>query len=114
VRLTVGTWNIRDGGLDGGDDSRLTRQVAVMRSLDVDVWAVQEAKGWAADGRRILHDVARRLDMPGRYLVPSNHHGCDLALLIRERPGLWVVRERPDTAPPWWHALHHLELHVGG
>ena len=114
--LTVGTWNIKNGGIDdNGDETRLNRQVDVMGAHpDVDVWAIQEAKGWGANGRQILHGVAAVLEMPGRYLIPSNHHGCDLAFLVRERNGLWVKRERHDTATPWWHALAHIELHVEG
>ncbi|GAA4082810.1 endonuclease/exonuclease/phosphatase family protein [Actinomadura miaoliensis] len=110
-RLTVGTWNIKDGGLSPNGDDRLWRQVEVMDAHPhVDVWAIQEAQGWAANGRRLLHQVAASLEMPGRYLVPSNHHGCDLVVLVRERPGLWVVQEQHDTAHPWWHALAHLAL----
>jgi endonuclease/exonuclease/phosphatase family metal-dependent hydrolase len=115
VRLTVASWNLKDGGLDHGDDARLRRQLDVMAGRgDVDVWLLQEAKGWSARGNLLLHRAADRLQMPARFLIPSGHHGCDLAMLVRERPGLRVVQERHDRAAPWWHALGHLELEVDG
>jgi endonuclease/exonuclease/phosphatase family metal-dependent hydrolase len=115
VRLTVGSWNLKDGGLDDGDDARLQRQLDVMAGRgDVDLWLLQEAKGWSAKGNRLLHQAADWLQMPARFLIPSNHHHCDLAMLVRERPGLRVAQERHDRAAPWWHALGHLELEVDG
>jgi endonuclease/exonuclease/phosphatase family metal-dependent hydrolase len=110
VRLTVGTWNLKDGG-----GTRLRRQLDVLADRnEVDAWAFQEAKGWNAHGGRLLHQAADRLQMTARFLIPSNHHGCDLAMLVRERPGLRVVQERHDRATPWWHALGDLELDVEG
>jgi endonuclease/exonuclease/phosphatase family metal-dependent hydrolase len=46
------------------------------------------------------------------YAVPSNHHGCHLAMLIRDP--LELVEERHDRATPWWHALCHLLVTVHG
>lgn len=115
MRVTVGAWNLKDGGCDDGDDARRRRQLDLMASRDdVDLWALQEAKGWSTNGNRLLHQAADRLGMSARFLISSNHHDCDLAMLVRERPGLCVVAERHDNAAPWWHALGHLELNVAG
>jgi hypothetical protein len=117
VKLRVGTWNLREGGVEDGDDRRLLQQLDLLTGADVepvDAWLFQEAQHWDTDGHRLLHLAARRLGMSARVLIPSAHHGCHLAMLVREHPGLRVVRERHDRAAPWWHALGHLELDAEG
>jgi endonuclease/exonuclease/phosphatase family metal-dependent hydrolase len=113
MRLTVGTWNLHGG--DDWDEGRLRQQLRVMAQYpEVDVWALQEATRWAEQGHRLLHQAAYQLGMGARFLISSNHDGCDLAILVRERgPALRVVRERHDRAGCWWHALGHVQLVVG-
>jgi endonuclease/exonuclease/phosphatase family metal-dependent hydrolase len=113
VRLRVGSWNLHNGGLNDGDDTRLRQQVAVLAGQELDLVGLQEAK-WGPRTGRLLHDVAHQLGMSGRFWVPSNHHGCDLVMLVRERAGLRVVEERHDTSGSWWHALGNLRLVVAG
>ncbi|MDF5758411.1 endonuclease/exonuclease/phosphatase family protein [Spongiactinospora sp. TRM90649] len=118
MKLTVGTYNLDEGGLDGGDESRLLNQLDLLAPLGLDLLGIQEAKRWDAgpkdDNDRLLNLAAARLGMSYRALVHSNHHGCHLAVFVRERSGLRVVREHHDQAVPWWHALAAVELAVDG
>ncbi|MEV5570533.1 endonuclease/exonuclease/phosphatase family protein [Spirillospora sp. NPDC052269] len=114
--LRVTTWNLNNGGIDGGtDDSRLRgilEQIAAVGPHDVVF--LQECK-WRHDGSLRLHQVAEYLDMSGgRYLVAAPLYGCDLAILVRETSTLRVVRERHETgAGPWFHALARVEIKIG-
>lgn len=110
MRLTVGTYNLQNGG-DGG---RLGDQLDLLAVQEPDLLAIQEAKHWDRDGRKMLHWAADALGMTFRDLVTSNHHGCHLALFVRERDGLRVVQERHDPGPPFWHALGVVELQIPG
>jgi endonuclease/exonuclease/phosphatase family metal-dependent hydrolase len=115
TRLRIGTYNLRDGGYDddGRDDSRLRRQLQMMRRLDIDVWAVQEAKFW--DGRTgawsALFRAEEMLGMRG-FPVESNHDGCHLILFVR--PPIRVLSVHHDRRQPYWHALCHLRVRVSG
>ncbi|MEV4251657.1 endonuclease/exonuclease/phosphatase family protein [Spirillospora sp. NPDC049652] len=121
VTLRVSTWNLNNGGIDGGtdtgagDDSRLRGILAKLTATGPhDVVFLQECK-WGRWGSKRLHQVARHLDMPGgRYLVPALRYGCDLAVLVRESPKLRVVQERHETGVgPWFHALLRVEADLG-
>jgi endonuclease/exonuclease/phosphatase family metal-dependent hydrolase len=117
--LTIGTWNIMEGGLLPGaygltcaDVFRLERILDLLAArADVDIWTLQEVTGWAAKGQRILHHAAQRINATTRIIFPSNR-GCDQAILVRERPGLTVVADHHEDAPPWWHCLGRVELNL--
>ncbi|OLT34376.1 hypothetical protein BJF79_07345 [Actinomadura sp. CNU-125] len=115
VTLRGCTYNLRNGGLDGhfGDDTRLLLQVELLRSLHLDLIGLQEAK-WGEHGRSRLEDVADRLGMTWADLVPSNFHGCDIAVLVRETDRVKVTRTRHLTGPPFVHAHADVELTVAG
>lgn len=112
TQLVVGSYNLLGGGIDNGDDDRLRRQLGLLRSLDVDVAGVQEAKWWERDGNRLLHFAEQELGLRG-YLAPSSSDGCHLVLFIRESR-IRVVRERHRIGPPYWHGLARLEVRVEG
>lgn len=112
MRLTIVTYNLENGGCDDGDDARLWDQVNALAEHHPDVVAFQEAK-WP-DGHKLLDRVADQLGMTFRTLVRSNFHGCDIAVLVRERPGLRVGKERHLTGPPFSHCHADVELKVKG
>lgn len=113
VVLRVGTYNLQNGGLEGpfGDDARLLRQIDLLRGLELDVIGLQEAK-WGEHGRSRLEDVADRLGLGWADLVPSNFHGCDLAIMVRETDRVKVARTRHLTGPPFVHAHGDVELMI--
>lgn len=111
--LRIATWNLLTGGVDSGDDSRLHKQLDALHGVDADVVGIQEANTWADGGGRRLREVERVLGMRG-FLTKSNHHGCDLALLVRESAGIHVIAEEHDHGPPWWHALCHVRTEIDG
>lgn len=113
ARLRIGVKNTQDGGVDGADAGRLDRQLQIIADQRLDVIGFVEAKGWSADGNRILHRVENRLGLRG-FLVPSNHHDCGLALFIRPEAGIRVVRDLRDVGPPWWHGINELEVVIDG
>jgi hypothetical protein len=72
----------------------------------------RSAGGGTGDYFRVLHQAERLLGMRG-FLVESNHHGCHVALFIRES-AVRVTEQRHDRQPPWWHALARVVAEVGG
>ena len=84
--MRVATYNIRDGGVDGGSASRLDDVLSVLRGMDADVVALQEANGFGT-GRR-MQAVAAALGMRGALC--ETRSGFDLALFVR--PPLRIIR----------------------
>ncbi|QFG22864.1 endonuclease/exonuclease/phosphatase family protein [Actinomadura sp. WMMB 499] len=117
VTLRVGTYNLRDGGLDGAsaarNDARLKAQLTMLATLRLDLLGLQEAK-WGSHGHVRLEQVARWLGMTWKCLVRSNFHGCDIAVLVREGDGIAVTRERHLIGPPFTHAHADVELQIAG
>jgi len=103
-QLVFGTYNLGHGGFDDGRDDRLRHQLTVLAEVSADAWAFQECSGWRACGGRALFYAEQMLRMRG-FLVPSAHHGCDLAVFVRESAGLRVVAERHERDHPYWHAV---------
>jgi len=113
MEFTYGSYNLENGGIDDGDDTRLRRQLATLAEVGADGWAIQECKGWSADGFRALFLAEQVLDMRG-FLVPSSHHGCDLAVFIGETPSLLVTGVRHEQGTPYWHAVARVIVEVKG
>jgi endonuclease/exonuclease/phosphatase family metal-dependent hydrolase len=113
-QLTFGSYNLDNGGLDedGRRDTRFARQMEMLAEAKADVWAFQECKGWAKDGYGYLHFAERMLGMRG-FLAKSGHHGCDLAIFIRESTGITVSAQRHEEGPPYWHAVARVEVVIG-
>lgn len=110
--VRVGTWNLLNGGLDAGDDARLWQQMELLSGQDLDLLGTQEAN-WGTRNT-LLHETAHWLGMTARFRIRSNHHGCDLVIMVRERDGLRVLEERHDTGGTWWHALGNVRLILDG
>ena len=104
MTLTFATWNILSGGIDGGSDERLRRQMKLLAGLGPSVVALQECKDWDLGNFRTFHLAERLLGLHG-YLGRSSHHGCHLAVFIRESAGLRVIEQRHEHGDPWWHGV---------
>jgi endonuclease/exonuclease/phosphatase family metal-dependent hydrolase len=104
MKLTFATWNINGGGAGAGDGARLRHQMALVAALRPSAAAIQECKYWDRGNFRALHLAERLLGMRG-FLAPSAHHGCHLAVFIREEAGLRVVEQRHEHGDPWWHGV---------
>lgn len=104
MKLIFGTWNIK-GGIDAGDDARFRRQMALLAGLGLSAVAIQECKDWdERDESGPFREAERLLGMRG-FLAPSAHHGCHLAVFVREGAGLRVVEPRHEQGNEWWHAV---------
>ncbi len=55
TQLTAVTCNLRDGGIDAGNDMRLIRQLDLLAQLSPGLLALQECKWWERDGCFLLH-----------------------------------------------------------
>lgn len=104
--LRVGTYNL----LGADDPIRLRRQLAMLAGWELDVLALQECKWWDRDYRRALHRAGRELRMHF-YMANSNHHGCHIAIGVREP--LRVIEERHDVTPVWWTCLAYVVIDTG-
>lgn len=104
MKLTYATWNTLSGGIDAGDTVRLRRQMALLTSLSPTAVGLQECKDWDRENYRALHLAERLLGMRG-FLAQSAHHGCHLAIFIREDAGLRVTEQRHEHGDEWWHGV---------
>ncbi|MGV9386155.1 endonuclease/exonuclease/phosphatase family protein [Nonomuraea sp. NPDC003707] len=105
--LRVGSYNLLDGGIDHGDDSRLRRQLRILAEQHLHVVGLQEAKNW---GPQHLDMAAHALHMTP-YLAPSAHHGCHLVILIDDER-VTDVQERHESGFPYWHAVACLRTKI--
>ncbi|GAA3844024.1 hypothetical protein GCM10022226_78810 [Sphaerisporangium flaviroseum] len=112
-QMLIASWNLRDGGIDAGDTSRLERQLRLLADVRADVVLIQEAKHWLTDGARWLHLANCILGMSG-YIARAERHDCNLVVFIRPRCGLVPVRERHEVHAPFWHAQARVECRVAG
>jgi endonuclease/exonuclease/phosphatase family metal-dependent hydrolase len=102
------TWNILNGGVDGGNSSRLDRILSVITDLAPEVVVLQEAKGFDVDGCRRMHEVENALDMRG-FLGVGHTDQPVLVLIRRPHP---VVDCFIDSAS-FHHALVRLRVRLG-
>jgi endonuclease/exonuclease/phosphatase family metal-dependent hydrolase len=108
-QLISATWNLLEGGLDGGSDARLRRQMAVLEAAQPDVVALQEMTGWDRDGETLVHRAESLLGG-----MRGSAHGCHLGVFVREAAGLRVIRKRHEERLPYWHAVACVETEVEG
>lgn len=99
--LRVMTYNIRTGGRDGPDPSRLDRIVEVIAEQRPDLLALQELRDFRRDGR--MAAVAGALGM--RAYLAREWFGQPVAVLVRP-PGR-VLRAAPVRRP-----FHHAAQRV--
>lgn len=95
-RLRIGTYNLLDGG-----GERLIRQTDLLRSLELDILCLQEAKHWDRNGFERMFVTARALGMQPLF-APSASHGCHLITLYRW-PRLHCTAFTPDAAEGQFH-----------
>jgi endonuclease/exonuclease/phosphatase family metal-dependent hydrolase len=105
--FVFGSYNLLAGGFDDGRDDRLRHQLSLLAKVSADAWAFQECTGWRNAGCRALFAAEQILGLRG-FLVSSSHHGCDLAVFVRESSGIRVVAEQHEMGHPYWYAVAHL------
>ncbi len=108
--MRVLSWNILNGGADGGDTTRWRTQAELVGELAPDVLLVQEARGFDADGGRGLHAAEAQLGLRG-LLAPAPRTGQHTAVFCA--PHLQVSSFTPDTQH-FHHALALVTVAVPG
>jgi endonuclease/exonuclease/phosphatase family metal-dependent hydrolase len=83
MKLTVLTYNTLFGGRDGSDDHRAQAQIGLIDQLKPDVFLMQEAKGFDANGAALLYDWESSIGMRG-FLAIAPRTGQNVAIFIRE------------------------------
>jgi len=81
--LTVLTYNTLFGGRDGSADHRAIAQVNLVNDLRPDVFLMQEAKSFDANGSAWLYWLEQQIGMRG-FLAIAPRTGQNIAIFIRE------------------------------
>lgn len=82
MQLTVLTYNTLFAGRDGSDDRRHRAQVDLINDLKPDVFLMQEARGFDANGGAWRYAFEAQIGMRG-FLAPAPRTGQHLAIFIR-------------------------------
>jgi len=83
MKLSVLTYNTLLAGRDGSDDRRAQAQIGLINAVKPDVFLMQEAKGFDANGSSWLYVLEAQIGMRG-FLAVAPHTGQNLAIFIRE------------------------------
>lgn len=83
MKLTVLTYNTLFAGRDGSDDRRAQAQIGLISELKPDVFLMQEARGFDANGGAWLYALEQKIGMRG-FLAVAPRTGQNLAIFIRE------------------------------
>ena len=83
MKLTALTYNTLFGGRDGVDDRRARAQIGLINDLRPDVFLMQEAKGFNANGGALLHALEALIGMRG-FLAVAPRTGQNVAIFVRE------------------------------
>ncbi|VVE75945.1 exodeoxyribonuclease III [Pandoraea captiosa] len=110
MQLSVLTWNTLFAGRDGTSRARADAQIGVINELSPDVFLMQEAKGFEANGGAWLYDLEQRIGMRG-FLALAPHTGQNVAVFLRApiRP---LTFSSDNTH--FHHALATLRVEVPG
>lgn len=108
--LTVLTYNTLFAGRDGSDDRRAKAQVQLINELKPDVFLMQEAKGFDANGGAWLYALEQQLGLRG-FLAVAPRTGQNIAIFIREP--LCPLSFDADGAY-FYHTLATLKVAVPG
>lgn len=110
MQLTVLTYNTLFAGRDGANDARARTQIDLINQVRPDVFLMQEAKGFDANGGAWLYATEDHVGMRG-FLAVAPRTGQNVAIFIREplRPLAFEV----DGAH-FHHALATLKVAVPG
>lgn len=106
MKLTVLTYNTLFAGRDGNGDRRAQAQVGLINDLWPDVFLMQEAKGFDANGGAWLYALEAQIGMRG-FLAVAPRTGQNVAIFIREP--LRAVRFDVDGAH-FHHATATLQV----
>lgn len=83
MKLKVLTYNTLFGGRDGTDERRARAQIGLINELRPDVFLMQEAKGFEANGSAWLYALEASLGMRG-FLALAPRTGQNVAVFVRE------------------------------
>lgn len=83
MKLTILTYNTLFAGRDGSDDRRAQSQIGLINDIKPDVFLMQEAKGFDANGAAWLYALEAQIGMRG-FLAVAPRTGQNLAIFIRE------------------------------
>jgi endonuclease/exonuclease/phosphatase family metal-dependent hydrolase len=83
MQLTVLTYNTLFAGRDGACDARSLTQIDLINQARPDVFLMQEAKGFEANGSAWLYAMESRIGMRG-FLALAPRTGQNVAIFIRE------------------------------
>jgi endonuclease/exonuclease/phosphatase family metal-dependent hydrolase len=83
IKLTVLTYNILFAGRDGSDDRRAQVQIGLINDVKPDVFLMQEAKDFDANGGAWLYPLEQKIGMRG-FLAIAPRTGQNVAIFIRE------------------------------
>lgn len=106
MKLTVLTYNTLFAGRDGGEEHRANAQVSVINDLRPDVFLMQEARGFDANGGAWLYAMEKLIGMRG-FLALAPRTGQHVAIFIRQQ--LRAVGFEADGAH-FHHALATLRV----
>ena len=83
MNLTVLTYNTLFAGRDADDERRAQAQIGLITELNPDVFLMQEAKGFDANGGAWLYALEQKIGMRG-FLAIAPRTGQNVAIFIRE------------------------------
>lgn len=106
MSLKILTYNTLFGGLDGAERVRAEKQIELISEFQPDIFLMQEAKGYDADGYAALYALERAIGMRG-YLAQAVHTGQNTAVFIRKP--LRAKNFLPDSIH-FHHALARLVI----
>lgn len=118
TRHRIVSYNTLFGGRDEeglGSDARWQSAVRFLRSLDGDLYALQECNFWELLGQRRLHQARRQLGMSSAYLAEANTttagHRFHTALLASPR---WDVIGQGAERNKYHHVLGWANARIDG
>lgn len=83
MKLKILTYNTLFAGRDGRDDRRAVAQISLINELKPDVFLMQEAKGFDANGGAWLYSLESLIGMRG-FLAIAPHTGQHVAIFVRK------------------------------
>jgi hypothetical protein len=82
MQFTILTYNTLFAGRDKADAGRADAQLRVINGVRPDIFLMQEAKGFDADGGALLYALEAQLRMRG-FLAVAPRTGQNVAIFIR-------------------------------
>lgn len=110
MSLKILTYNTLFGGLDGAEKTRAEKMLELINDLQPDIFLMQEARGYEADGAALFYALEHEISMRG-FLAPAPHTGQNTAIFIREP--LKAKSFQPDNVH-FHHALARLVVVLPG